>query len=71
MQTKISNTLKLLVALIIFFAMSHSVGTAQSKVGTTTAQFLGIAVGPRAIAMGGAYVASSEDGARFAQPKYS
>jgi len=38
-------------------------GTAssQSKVGTTAAQFLGIAVGPRAIAMGGASVASSED----------
>jgi hypothetical protein len=30
-------------------------------VGTTAAQFLGIAVGPRAIAMGGAYVASAED----------
>lgn len=33
----------------------------QSKVGTTAAQFLGIGVGPRAIAMGGAYVASNED----------
>jgi hypothetical protein len=61
MQTKISNTLKLLVALVMSIAMFLSVVTAQSKVGTTTAQFLGIAVGPRAIAMGGAYVASSED----------
>jgi len=34
---------------------------AQSKVGTTAAQFLGIPVGPRAIAMGGAYVAARED----------
>ncbi len=34
---------------------------AQSKVGTTAAQFLGISVGPRAIAMGGAYVASASD----------
>jgi hypothetical protein len=33
----------------------------QTKVGTTAAQFLGISVGPRAIAMGGAYVASNED----------
>jgi opacity protein-like surface antigen len=34
---------------------------AQSKVGTTAAQFLGISVGPRAIAMGSAYVASKGD----------
>ena len=34
---------------------------AQSKVGTTAAQFLGIAVGGRATAMGGAYVASNQD----------
>jgi len=34
---------------------------AQSKVATTAAQFLGIPVGPRAIAMGSAYVASHED----------
>ena len=34
---------------------------AQSKVGTTAAQFLGIAVGARATAMGGAYVASNQD----------
>jgi opacity protein-like surface antigen len=34
---------------------------AQSKVGTTAAQFLGVPVGPRAIAMGGAYVASNQD----------
>jgi hypothetical protein len=34
---------------------------AQSKVGTTAAQFLGISVGPRAIAMGDAFVASKSD----------
>jgi hypothetical protein len=33
----------------------------QSKVGTTAGQFLSISVGPRAMAMGGAYVASNED----------
>jgi hypothetical protein len=36
-------------------------GAAQSKVGTTAAQFLGIPVGARAIAMGSAYVASNRD----------
>ncbi|MGB6032858.1 MAG: PorV/PorQ family protein [Bacteroidota bacterium] len=34
---------------------------AQTKIGTTAAQFLKIGVGPRAIAMGGAYVASNRD----------
>ena len=34
---------------------------AQSKVGTSAAQFLGIPVGARAISMGSAYVSSSED----------
>ncbi len=34
---------------------------AQSKVATTAAQFLGISIGPRAIAMGSAYVASNQD----------
>ncbi len=34
---------------------------AQSKVGTSSAQFLGISVGPKAMGMGGAYVASNSD----------
>jgi opacity protein-like surface antigen len=38
-----------------------SVAPGQSKVGTTAAQFLGISVGARAIAMGSAYVASLGD----------
>lgn len=33
----------------------------QSKVGTTAAPFLGIAVGSRAIGLGGAFTAFSED----------
>jgi len=50
----------------LFFAVSLagavlSTAYGQSKVGTSAAQFLGIGVGPRAIAMGGAYVASYED----------
>ena len=40
--------------------VAHQV-QAQSKVGTTAAQFLGISVGPRAIGMGDAFVASKED----------
>lgn len=34
---------------------------AQSKVGTTSAQFLGIGVGPKAMSLGGAYVSFDED----------
>ena len=33
----------------------------QSKVGTTAAPFLGISVGPRATAMGGAFAGISDD----------
>ena len=47
--------------LILVFAGAWSAAQAQSKVGTTAGQFLGIAVGPRAIAMGSAYVASNAD----------
>ncbi len=35
--------------------------TAQTKVGTTAAPFLGIGIGPRAVAMGGAFTASASD----------
>ncbi len=34
---------------------------AQSKVGTTSAQFLGIGVGPKAMSLGGAYVSFDQD----------
>ncbi|MEK6570085.1 MAG: PorV/PorQ family protein, partial [Bacteroidota bacterium] len=49
-----------LLAILSVFLFNISI-VGQSKVGTTAAQFLGIAVGPKAIAMGGAYVASVED----------
>jgi hypothetical protein len=39
----------------------HGLLLAQSKVGTSAAQFLSISVGPRAIAMGSAYVAENTD----------
>ena len=46
----------LIIVLLLPVGMS-----AQSKVGTTAAQFLGNSVGPRAMAMGSAFVASNED----------
>jgi hypothetical protein len=52
------RTFLVLLSLAVSFSSEL---VAQSKVGTTAAQFLGIAVGPRAIAMGNAYVASAED----------
>ncbi|MFN0157729.1 MAG: PorV/PorQ family protein [Bacteroidota bacterium] len=49
-----------LAGFLVFMLASHG-GFAQSKVGTTAGQFLGIAVGPKAISMGSAYVASNDD----------
>lgn len=42
-------------------AMSAATSFGQTKVGTTAAPFLGIGMGARAVAMGGAYVAISDD----------
>jgi len=50
-----------LVGVMLLVAVIHLEGLPQSKVGTSAAPFLGISVGPRAIAMGGAYVASNDD----------
>ncbi len=47
------------IACLILFMSTDTV--AQSKIGTTAAQFLGIPVGARAISMGGISVASSTD----------
>jgi len=47
--------------LVLFFLIFAGAAEAQDKVGTTAAQFLGIAVGPRAISMGSAYVAEARD----------
>lgn len=50
------------IVLIIFISIAFSTtGFAVSKVGTTSAQFLKIGVGARAIAMGGAFVAVAND----------
>jgi opacity protein-like surface antigen len=60
MTTKMTNShwgVVLLLSLIVLPGLLQ----AQSKVATTSAQFLGIAVGARAIGMGGAYVAEDAD----------
>ncbi len=46
--------------IILFLAFIGTV-SGQSKVGTTAAPFLNVAIGPRAIAMGGAFVATAND----------
>ena len=45
---------------IIFF-IAFAIISAQSKVGTSAAQFLGIGVGPKSIAMGGAFTSIGDD----------
>lgn len=45
----------------IYFALLISIATGQSKIGTTAASFLGINVGPRTVAMGGAAVSVLTD----------
>lgn len=49
-----------IVFLVLVLLMAGS-ALAQNKVGTTAAPFLGIAIGPRAQAMGSAYVADAKD----------
>jgi opacity protein-like surface antigen len=46
--------------LLIIFSAANLV-LAQSKVGTTAAPFLGISIGPKALGMGSAFVASADD----------
>jgi len=50
---------KVILLLVVFLTFSEMY--AQNKVGTTAAPFLGIGAGPRAIAMGGAFVAVASD----------
>ena len=46
---------------LIILLLSTSFLAGQSKVGTTAAPFLNIGVGPRAIAMGGAFIGTADD----------
>jgi len=47
--------------LLLIIVLSNSLLLAQSKVGTTAAPFLGISVGPKALGMGSAFVATADD----------
>lgn len=57
------NRIKLITAVIILMTLHiyPQTGSSLNKTGTTSAQFLKIGVGPRAIAMGGAYTALAND----------
>ncbi len=48
------------VGAAMIFAL-QTTGFAQTKVGTTAAPFLGIGIGSKAVAMGGAFVATADD----------
>jgi len=56
----IPNSRKIVTALIMIFLIL-GIAQAQKKVGTTAAPFLGISIGPRAMAMGSAHVALVND----------
>ncbi len=53
--------IKKIICVFSIVGLSFCSANAQSKVGTTAASFLGIAVGPHAIANGGAFVAIADD----------
>jgi len=57
------NFIIVISGLIIFFSNSvySQIGTSLTKTGTTSAQFLKIGVGSRALGMGGAFTASATD----------
>jgi opacity protein-like surface antigen len=61
MHTRRAQFLKGGLMLLMIIAILPGIVPAQTKVGTTAAQFLGISVGGRAIAMGSAYVADNQD----------
>lgn len=55
------NTTRNTAIVFALFLVALAQAPGQSKVGTTAAQFLGIGVGPRAAAMGGAFTALGSD----------
>ena len=56
----VRERMKTIILAVLLVCVSQS-GIAQSKVGTSAASFLGIAVGPRAVGEGGAFVAVAND----------
>lgn len=61
MNTLLRSVLSAFLFGAVLIATLPAEAQAQSKVGTTAAQFLGIGVGPRAMAMGSAFVALGDD----------
>jgi hypothetical protein len=61
MIEKTYTTIRTLAICACLVILGYTESFAQSKVGTTAAQFLGISVGARSLGMGGAAVASSND----------
>lgn len=61
MNILLRSVLSTTLLCLLWSAFLPTGARAQSKVGTTAAQFLGIGVGPRAMAMGGAFVALGDD----------
>ncbi|MDX2128168.1 MAG: PorV/PorQ family protein [Chloroherpetonaceae bacterium] len=60
-RMKRTSALFLAMIIAIIGGMNRQEIHAQSRVATTAAQFLGIGIGPRAVAMGGAQIASRPD----------
>ena len=58
---KLNRIISKSVVTFLLVLLSSNLSFAQSKVGTTAVPFLGISIGPRAMAMGGAFVAVSDD----------
>jgi opacity protein-like surface antigen len=61
METMKSRTMFCSILLLAVALLMQGSVNAQTQVGTTAAQFLGISVGARAIGMGSAYVADNQD----------
>lgn len=61
MKIEKRNKVPALGVVVLIFLLITGVAHGQKKVGTTAAPFLGIGVGPRAAAMGGAGVAAYDD----------
>ena len=60
-MTLIKNNMHMKKVLIITLIFFSNILFGQSKVGSTAAPFLTVSVGPRAIAMGSAFVGTSDD----------
>ena len=56
-----NSYIKQSIAAALLVALIGGTALSQSKVGTSAAPFLGIAVGPKGVALGGAYVALAND----------